>query len=82
MGGAAAIDSGSASALAALAVSFNALLIGDCDTMICAAGQRRLAWPEFDMLARNTVCSPPNGQSAALWIHKRPASYQAKELAP
>ena len=40
MGGAAAIDSGDASAAAALAIGVDMLLSGDCDMMICAGGQR------------------------------------------
>ncbi len=50
-GGAAAIDCGSASALAAVAVSIDMLLAGDCDMMICAAGQRRLGLPEYEALS-------------------------------
>ena len=51
MGGAAAIDSGSASSLAAVAVCVDMLLAGDCDMMVCAAGQRRMGLPTYEVLS-------------------------------
>ncbi len=51
MGGAAAIDAGQSSGLASLSISVDMLLAGDCDMMICAAGQRRMAWPMYESLA-------------------------------
>ncbi len=51
MGGAAAIDAGQTSGLAALGISVDMLLAGDCDMMICAAGQRRMGWPMYESLA-------------------------------
>jgi acyl transferase domain-containing protein/short-subunit dehydrogenase len=51
MGGAATIDAGAASSLAALAISVDMLLCGDCDMMVCAAGQRRMGLPAFEALA-------------------------------
>ncbi len=51
MGGAAAIDAGQSSGLAALSTSVDMLLAGDCDLMICAAGQRRMGWPIYESLA-------------------------------
>ncbi|MBX7168064.1 MAG: SDR family NAD(P)-dependent oxidoreductase [Pirellulales bacterium] len=53
MGGAVAIDSGHGSSLAALSISVDALLAGDVDMMLCAAGQRRLGLPEYEALAIN-----------------------------
>ncbi len=50
-GGAAAIDAGSASALSAVAVSIDMLLSGDCDMVICAAGQRRMGLPTYERLS-------------------------------
>jgi acyl transferase domain-containing protein/NAD(P)-dependent dehydrogenase (short-subunit alcohol dehydrogenase family) len=55
MGGAAAIDCGHCSALAALAMSVDMLLAHDCDMMLCAAGQRRLGLPEYEALSINGV---------------------------
>ena len=51
MGGAAAIDAGQSSGLAALSISVDMLLARDCDMMICAAGQRRMGWPMYESLA-------------------------------
>ncbi|NIL97509.1 MAG: acyltransferase domain-containing protein, partial [Planctomycetales bacterium] len=51
MGGAAAIDSGDASALSALSICVDMLLTGDCDMMLCAAGQRRMGLPAFEALS-------------------------------
>jgi acyl transferase domain-containing protein/short-subunit dehydrogenase len=51
MGGAAALDVGEVSGLAALAISVDMLLARDCDLMICAAGQKRMAWPFYENLA-------------------------------
>lgn len=53
MGGAAAIDAGHTSGLAALSTSVDMLLAGDCDLMLCAAGQRRMGLPEYEILANN-----------------------------
>ena len=51
MGGAAALDVGEVSGLAALSISVDMLLARDCDLMICAAGQKRMAWPFYENLA-------------------------------
>ena len=51
MGGAAAIDAGENSALAALSIAIDMLLAGDCDLMVCAAGQRRMGLPAYEALA-------------------------------
>jgi acyl transferase domain-containing protein len=51
MGGAAAIDAGQSSGLAALSTSVDMLLARACDMMICAAGQRRMGWPIYESLA-------------------------------
>ncbi|MGD9854398.1 MAG: SDR family NAD(P)-dependent oxidoreductase, partial [Planctomycetaceae bacterium] len=51
MGGAAAIDAGDASSLAALAIAADMLLAHDCDLMVCAGAQRRMALPEYETLA-------------------------------
>ncbi len=61
MGGAAAVDSGTTSALAALGAAVDRLLSADCDLMICAAAQRNLnAVGAADV--RRTM---PPGRSAA-----------------
>ena len=52
MGGAAAIDCGDNSALAALSLASDLLLAGDCDLMVCAAGQRRMGLPTYETLAQ------------------------------
>ena len=72
MGGAAALDVGEVSGLAALAVSVDMLLARDCDMMICAAGQKRMGWPFYENLAvtgqlaegspRSPLDSETNGQ--------------------
>ena len=51
MGGAVAIDSGDASAAAALATSIDLLLSGDCDTLFCAAGARRMGLAQYEGMA-------------------------------
>ncbi|MBX3439062.1 MAG: polyketide synthase, partial [Planctomycetaceae bacterium] len=51
MGGAAAIDAGDASSLAALAVAIDLLRAGDCDLMVCAGAQRRMGLPEYEALS-------------------------------
>jgi acyl transferase domain-containing protein/NADP-dependent 3-hydroxy acid dehydrogenase YdfG len=51
MGGAAALDVGEVSGLAALSISVDMLLARDCDLMICAAGQKRMAWPFYENLS-------------------------------
>ncbi len=51
MGGAATIDAGAASSLAALAISVDMLLCGDCEMVVCAAGQRRMGLPAYEALA-------------------------------
>ncbi len=51
MGGAASIDAGAASSLAALAISVDLLLCGDCEMMICAAGQRRMGLPAYEAMS-------------------------------
>jgi acyl transferase domain-containing protein/acyl carrier protein/NAD(P)-dependent dehydrogenase (short-subunit alcohol dehydrogenase family) len=58
MGGAAALDGGSTSALASLATSVDMLLAGDIDMMVCAAGQRRMALVAYESLAVANVLSP------------------------
>ena len=57
MGGAATIDAGAASSLAALAISVDMLLCGDCDMMVCAAGQRRMGLPAFEAMSLAGVLS-------------------------
>jgi acyl transferase domain-containing protein/short-subunit dehydrogenase len=63
MGGAAAIDVGEVSGLAAVSISVDMLLAGDCDLMICAAGQRRMAWPFFENLALSGSLAQGNPRS-------------------
>jgi len=53
MGGAAAVDSGGASAHAALSICSNMLLTGQVDLMICAAGQRSMGLWNYEDLSFN-----------------------------
>ncbi|MEX0679047.1 MAG: SDR family NAD(P)-dependent oxidoreductase [Pirellulales bacterium] len=55
MGGAAAIDAGEVSGLAAISISIDMLLAGDCDLMVCAAGQRRMGSFVFETLAADDM---------------------------
>ena len=57
MGGAAAIDAGEGSSLAGLALCVDLLLAGDCDLMVCAAGQRRMALPVYEALSLGGLLS-------------------------
>ncbi|MCG8587652.1 MAG: SDR family NAD(P)-dependent oxidoreductase, partial [Pirellulales bacterium] len=66
MGGATAIDSGSASAMSALTISVDALLAGDADMMICTAGQQRMGQPQFEAMAVNEVLADPNNLRSPL----------------
>ncbi len=47
MGGAVAVDSGDASAISAIEACTDILLAGNCDMMICAAGQRAMSFCDF-----------------------------------
>lgn len=61
MGGAAAIDAGTASAAAALSASVNALRAGDCDVVVCAAGQRSMgpaAYEVFSLEGKLSMADP------------------------
>ncbi len=58
-GGAVAVDSGSISALSALAICYDMLLSGDNDLMICAAGQRRMGASNFESLYRAGLLANP-----------------------
>ncbi len=51
MGGAAAIDSGQASSLAAVCLAVDQLREGDCDMVICAAGHRSMGLPMYEYLS-------------------------------
>ena len=66
MGGAAAIDAGEASALAAIRVGLDLLRGGDCDMAICAAGQRRMGLPEFESLSLAGVLTEHNDPASTL----------------
>lgn len=66
MGGAAALDAGEASSLLAINISMDMLLAGDCDMMICAAGQRRMGLPEYELLAKGGVLSNGKGSYSPL----------------
>ncbi len=70
MGGAAAIDAGENSALATLSLARDMLLAGDCDMIVCAAGQRRMGLPAYEgmslagMLAtRDNAAAPFDGRA-------------------
>jgi acyl transferase domain-containing protein/NAD(P)-dependent dehydrogenase (short-subunit alcohol dehydrogenase family) len=66
MGGATALDAGSASAFAALNASMDLLQSGDCDMMVCAAGQRSMGFAWYESLARTNLLthSKPRGPFA------------------
>ncbi len=51
MGGAATVDAGQASAVAAIGTAVDQLLDGSCDMVVCAAGHRALGLPTYEMLA-------------------------------
>ncbi len=58
-GGAVAVDGGSISGLSSLAICCDMLLSGDNDTMICAAGQRRMGASAFDSLRKAGLLAKP-----------------------
>jgi acyl transferase domain-containing protein len=74
MGCAAAIDSSDTSTASALATCVDILLAGDCDTMICAAGQRFMGLPQFEgmalagVLATGERIAPPFDAAAAGFV--------------
>ncbi|MFM7033886.1 MAG: beta-ketoacyl synthase N-terminal-like domain-containing protein [Planctomycetia bacterium] len=51
MGGALALDAGDCSSIAAISAAADMLRLGDCDAMICAAGQRSLDLVAFESLS-------------------------------
>ena len=51
MGGAAAVNAGDVSAAVVLQLCADTLLAGECDLMICLAGQRSLSLPVFETLS-------------------------------
>ncbi len=57
MGGAAAVDSGGASGMAALDAAVDMLLAGDCDLVVCAAAQRNLNAGAYQTLAKKGALS-------------------------
>jgi len=71
-GGAAAIDGGNASALTVLASGVDMLLAGDCQMVVCAAGQRRMSLLTYATLAQagllsaGTPRSPLDAQAGGL----------------
>eukprot|EP00913_Durusdinium_trenchii_P008917 g8383.t1 len=52
MGGATAVDAGDASAMAALSSCVDLLRAGDCDLMVCAAGQRAMSFAQYEYMNR------------------------------
>ena len=66
MGGAVAVDGGSASSMAALSVGVDGLLAGDCDMVICAAGQRRLGLPTYEAMSINGVLADDQSDRSPL----------------
>ncbi len=71
-GGALALDSGENSSLAAINAAINALQMGECDLMICAAGQRSMDLHAFI----NYSCDPrrdlfPPGEGCGVLTLKR-----------
>ncbi len=55
MGGGSAIDSGSTSAASALSAAINILQVGDCDMVICAAGQRAMGLLTYELQANRNL---------------------------
>ena len=80
MGGAAALDAGEASSLMAVGISLDMLSAGDCDMMICSAGQRRMGLPEYEGLAMAGLLSSGNSVRSALDADGM-ALFPVKELA-
>lgn len=75
-GGAFAIDAGGTSALAALAASIHLLRTGECDTVVCAAGQKSMDPTAYEQLGLTGAESPDAigyvpGEGAAVVILKR-----------
>ncbi len=68
MGGATALDSGETSAMSALSASIDLLRAGDCDMMLCAAGQRSMGLACYESMAKSGLLSTtaqPHGPFAA-----------------
>ena len=57
MGGAAAIDCGSASSMSSLFSAVDMLLAGDCNMVVCEAGQRRMNLLAYEALSMTGVLS-------------------------
>ena len=81
MGGAAAIDCGENSALAALTLAADLLLAGDCDLMVCAAGQRRMGLPAYEALPQAAVLAVARSIRRPPSTPRRAATFPAKAWA-
>lgn len=64
MGGATAIDAGDASAMAALSSAVDLLRTGDCDMMVCAAGQCAMSFVQYEMMNRMRRLAIGEGRGA------------------
>ena len=76
MGGAVAIDSGDCSSVSALSAAADMLRQGDCDAVICAAGQRSLDLTAFEGLSllgklRGEADAWAPGEGAVVFVLKR-----------
>ena len=63
MGGAATVDAGQASSLAALCSAVDFLRDGSCDMVICAAGHRAMGLPMYELLALDGSLADDNPKS-------------------
>ncbi|MFM7077154.1 MAG: beta-ketoacyl synthase N-terminal-like domain-containing protein, partial [Planctomycetaceae bacterium] len=90
MGGALALDSGDCSAVSALAAAVDLLRVGECDAVLCAAGQRYLDLMAFEGLSIDgMICPAPRsafdvgrpgrvpGEGAVVLVLKRLADARA-----
>jgi acyl transferase domain-containing protein len=76
MGGALALDSGACASVSAISAAADMLRLGDCDAVICAAGQRSLDLMAFEGLSLlgmlgNEADAPVPGEGAVVFVLKR-----------
>ena len=76
MGGALALDSGACASVSAISAAADMLRLGDCDAVICAAGQRSLDLMAFEGLSLldtlgNAAEATVPGEGAVVFVLKR-----------
>jgi acyl transferase domain-containing protein/acyl carrier protein len=76
MGGALAVDSGACASVSAVSAAADMLRLGDCDAVICAAGQRSLDLMAFEGLSLNgklgtEADAAVPGEGAVVFVLKR-----------